>query len=58
MLFDTDVLIWAFRGSKKAAKEIDDDDSRFISAVNYMELMQGARTCGIWWVQTVPITME
>ena len=43
MLFDTDVLIWALRGSKKAAKEIDDDDSRFISAVNYMELMQGAR---------------
>ena len=43
MLFDTDVLIWALRGSKKAAKEIDDDENRFISAVNYMELMQGAR---------------
>ena len=43
MLFDTDVLIWALHGSAKAAKEIDDDDSRFISAVNYMELMQGAR---------------
>ena len=43
MLFDTDVLIWALRGSKKAAKEIDNDESRFISAVNYMELMQGAR---------------
>ena len=43
MLFDTDVLIWALHGSERAAKEIDDDDSRFISAVNYMELMQGAR---------------
>ena len=43
MLFDTDVLIWALRGSKKAAKEIDNDESRFISAVNYMELMRGAR---------------
>ncbi len=43
MLFDTDVLIWALHGSAKAAKEIDEDDKRFISAVNYMELMQGAR---------------
>ena len=44
MLFDTDVLIWALRGSKKAAKEIDNDENRFISAVNYMELMQGTRS--------------
>lgn len=43
MLFDTDVLIWALCGSKKAAKEIDNDENRFISAVNYMELLQGAR---------------
>lgn len=43
MLFDTDVLIWAFRGYESAQKEIDNDDSRFISAVTYMELIQGAR---------------
>ena len=43
MLFDTDVLILALRGSLKAAKEINEDANRFISAVSYMELMQGAR---------------
>ena len=43
MLFDTDVLIWALRGSMKAAQEINNDANRFISAVSYMELMQGAR---------------
>ena len=43
MLFDTDVLILALHGSPKAAKAIDDDEDRYISAVNYMELLQGAR---------------
>ena len=43
MLFDTDVLVWALHGSAKAAEEIDADDDRYISAVNYMELMQSAR---------------
>ena len=43
MLFDTDVLIWALRGSGQAANEIDNDENRAISAVTYMELKQGAR---------------
>ncbi|MBO5307194.1 MAG: type II toxin-antitoxin system VapC family toxin [Lentisphaeria bacterium] len=43
MLFDTDVLIWALRGDVNAAKVIDETERRYISAVNYMELMQGAR---------------
>jgi predicted nucleic acid-binding protein len=43
MLFDTDVLIWVFRGSKAAARLIDGADDRSISVITYMELLQGAR---------------
>ncbi|MBF0633283.1 MAG: PIN domain-containing protein [Nitrospinae bacterium] len=43
MLFDTDVLIWALRGHKRAAGVIDKASQRDISIVNYMELVQGAR---------------
>jgi len=43
MLYDTDVLVWAIRGSIKAASVINCDDERFISAISYMELMQGSR---------------
>ena len=42
MVFDTDVLIWALRGSSKAARAIDQQDSRSLSVVSYMELLQGA----------------
>ena len=43
MIFDTDVMIWAFRGNEKALDAIDNAPSRAISAVTYMELLQGVR---------------
>ncbi len=43
MLFDTDVIIWALRGNRKAAAAIDKSPERFISAISYMELVKGAR---------------
>lgn len=65
MLFDTDVLIWYFRGNQKAAKAIDKVDKCFISIVSYMELLHGARdkreqkqlraTLGVLEFQTLPL---
>ena len=43
MIFDSDVMIWAFRGNRRALKAIDDAKSRAISSVTYMELLQGIR---------------
>ena len=43
MIFDTDVMIWAFRGNTKALDAIDVAPERAISAVTYMELLQGVR---------------
>jgi predicted nucleic acid-binding protein len=43
MIFDTDVLIWFFRGNPKAAKVIEACKDRKLSAVTLMELHQGAR---------------
>lgn len=43
MLFDTDVMIWAFRGNAKALSAIDEAQSRCISSITYMELLQGVR---------------
>jgi predicted nucleic acid-binding protein len=43
MLFDTDVLIWVFRGNETAARVIEEDPGRFLSVISYMELLQGAK---------------
>ena len=43
MIVDTDVLIWYMRGNQKAYKVIDNLSSFYISAITYMELVQGMR---------------
>ena len=43
MLFDTDVLIWYLRGNEKAALALENSESRELSIISYMELLQGAR---------------
>jgi len=43
MIFDTDVIIWHFRGNEHAAQTIQAERQREISAVTLMELLQGAR---------------
>lgn len=43
MLVDTDVLIWNLRGNTAAAQRLDDAPGFWLSAVTYMELVQGMR---------------
>ncbi|MBK8549906.1 MAG: type II toxin-antitoxin system VapC family toxin [Ignavibacteria bacterium] len=43
-LIDSDVLIWYLRGNLKAYEVIESQNSFFISAVTYMELVQGMRS--------------
>jgi hypothetical protein len=44
VIFDTDVLIWFFRGNSKAARLLDSSHDREVSIVSLMELIQGARS--------------
>jgi predicted nucleic acid-binding protein len=44
MIFDTDVLIWALRGSPQAARTIETAENRALSVVSFMELLQSARS--------------
>ena len=41
MLIDTDVIIWHMRGNPRATKALDRLQDPAISAVTYMELVQG-----------------
>src|SRR5256885_16663237 len=43
-MFDTDVLIWFFRGNGRAAQLIERETDRTVSIVSVMELYQGARS--------------
>ena len=45
MIFDTDVLIWFFRGNSNSIALIEGTADRAISVVGYMEYLQGARDC-------------
>jgi predicted nucleic acid-binding protein len=65
MIVDSDVLIWASRGNEKAAQVLDQLQEFSVSAVTYMELLQGMRdkselaafkkALRIWNVRVVPI---
>lgn len=44
MLVDTDVLIWHLRGLPKATKALDRLPRLRISAITYLELLQGLRS--------------
>ncbi|PWT90286.1 MAG: VapC toxin family PIN domain ribonuclease [Proteobacteria bacterium] len=44
MIFDTDVLIWLFRGDPAAAQMVQTQPEREMSIISLMELLQGARS--------------
>ena len=44
MIFDSDVLIWFFRGEPGAGRLVDSQPVRRVSIVSLMELLQGAKS--------------
>ena len=43
MLVDTDVLIWHLRGYAQATRRLDQLGALTLSAVSYLEVLQGMR---------------
>ncbi len=43
MLIDTDVLIWHLRGYAQATRRLDQINTPTLSAITYLELLQGMR---------------
>jgi hypothetical protein len=43
MIVDTDVLVWYLRGNERALKAIEEQPRLRVSAVNYIEMVQGMR---------------
>ena len=43
MIVDTDVLVWYMRGNAHARRVLEGLDAFSISAVTYMEILQGVR---------------
>ena len=66
MIVDSDVLIWASRGNIKAATLLHTMDEVLISAITYMEVVQGTRNkrelnafkkaLKLWNARVVPVT--
>lgn len=46
IMVDTDVLIWNLRGHEGAAERLDSERGFLVSAVTYIELLQGLRDHG------------
>ena len=44
VLVDTDVLIWHLRGYAQATRRLDQLDTLTLSAVSYLEVLQGMRS--------------
>jgi hypothetical protein len=43
VIFDTDIFIWVQRGDDAAARLMDSDPERYLSALTYMDLLQGVK---------------